>query len=941
LRRLIIVASFAFALALPCEALALAPLRIAWLPSTPRNYTPANRPAWAIRTIVIHVTEGSYLGSIQWLRNPRSRASSHYVVSQRGEIAQLVRDDDIAWHAGNYLINRNSIGIEHEGWTWRPGTITDSEYRSSARLSAYLARRYVMPINRSRFIGHADVPDPNNPGKRGGFSHHMDPGPYWDWNRYLAYVRGYARGATRPSYVGAQPPARTRVAAPRKVTTPARAKALTVSTATLRNGQSVGGFVRWEAAVSKKDVRRVDFLVDGRLRHTETKAPYVFGNRGLWDTTRETNGTHVLTLRVVDRNGRVVGASTRVTVVNMAFQLEVSGVANGQSVSGRVRVEAVPTGAPADRIDFLVDDRLRHTEREQPFELDSWDTTKEANGAHTITVRGVAEDGRVATAQVTVLVANAAPPRPQPQILSQTLADGQRLSGKVRWRVEAAGRRIERVEFWIDGVRRWMDFSRPYDFNGDGRWDTRTEQNGSHVILVRVVQVDGEDVDTFFTVVVSNTPPPPIRVTDLSLPDGATVTGRIKVDAKVEGVPDRVEFWVDGSRRHVERSAPYEFDWDTARVGAGRHTLTVKAGDAERTITVHVAPPQAPTIVITGLSLADGATVSGRLTVVATVQGKPERVDFWVDGSRRHTERSAPYEFDWDTSRVGAGRHTLTVKAGGAERTIAVTVAAPQASPIAITGLSLADGATITGRLTVVATVQGKPDRVEFWVDGSRRHTETSAPYEFDWDTARVGVGPHTLTVKAGTAERTIGVTVAAAAPPAPPAPAPPKITAVSLADGATVSGTVQVEATVEGQPAQVEFWVDGSLRHTEQSAPYEFEWDVSTETAGAHTLTVKAGAAEQTITVTVAGAGTPEVRITEVSVADGATLTGTVHVEATVEGEPEQVEFWIDGELRRTQQGAPYEFEWDTATEDAGPHTLTVKAGEAEVTVNVMIETG
>ena len=38
-------------------------------------------------------------------------------------------------------------------------------------------------------IGHNQVPDPFHPGEFGGAEHHSDPGPTWDWPRYMAYLR--------------------------------------------------------------------------------------------------------------------------------------------------------------------------------------------------------------------------------------------------------------------------------------------------------------------------------------------------------------------------------------------------------------------------------------------------------------------------------------------------------------------------------------------------------------------------------------------------------------------------------------------------------------------------------------------------------------------------------------------------------------------------------
>src|SRR5262245_35109167 len=60
-----------------------------------KNYTRAHRPITSVRTVVIHVTEGGFWGSVRWLQNERAHASSHFVVSRSGSIAQLVRLQDV------------------------------------------------------------------------------------------------------------------------------------------------------------------------------------------------------------------------------------------------------------------------------------------------------------------------------------------------------------------------------------------------------------------------------------------------------------------------------------------------------------------------------------------------------------------------------------------------------------------------------------------------------------------------------------------------------------------------------------------------------------------------------------------------------------------------------------------------------------------------------
>jgi N-acetyl-anhydromuramyl-L-alanine amidase AmpD len=65
------------------------------------NYTPGPTKKIAV---VLHLTLGAYQGAVSWLSNANrpNRSSSHFVIGRnQGEIVQLVKLTDIAWHAGN------------------------------------------------------------------------------------------------------------------------------------------------------------------------------------------------------------------------------------------------------------------------------------------------------------------------------------------------------------------------------------------------------------------------------------------------------------------------------------------------------------------------------------------------------------------------------------------------------------------------------------------------------------------------------------------------------------------------------------------------------------------------------------------------------------------------------------------------------------------------
>jgi N-acetyl-anhydromuramyl-L-alanine amidase AmpD len=157
-------------------------------PSDPQsygNYDVADRPnTTKIKYIVLHDTETEYNATLRLFQNPTAYVSAHYVVrSSDGHVTQMVPTKDVAWQAGNWYINSQSIGIEQEGWATQGATyFTPALYQSTARLVKYLAAKYHVPLDRQHIIGHDNVPGTTTAGIAGM---HWDPGPYWDWGYFF------------------------------------------------------------------------------------------------------------------------------------------------------------------------------------------------------------------------------------------------------------------------------------------------------------------------------------------------------------------------------------------------------------------------------------------------------------------------------------------------------------------------------------------------------------------------------------------------------------------------------------------------------------------------------------------------------------------------------------------------------------------------------------
>jgi N-acetyl-anhydromuramyl-L-alanine amidase AmpD len=180
------------------------------------NFDFASRPdpGLELRYIVIHNTEIDYNLTLRVFQTPSTYVSAHYVLrSFDGQVAQMVKTKNVAWHAGNWYFNTHAIGIEHEGLAIDGATwYSEPMYRASAQLVRYLAQRYHIPIDRAHILGHDEIPGPT-PGLQAGM--HWDPGPFWDWAHYMDLLGAPIRAAPdrggqivtiAPSFAANQPP---------------------------------------------------------------------------------------------------------------------------------------------------------------------------------------------------------------------------------------------------------------------------------------------------------------------------------------------------------------------------------------------------------------------------------------------------------------------------------------------------------------------------------------------------------------------------------------------------------------------------------------------------------------------------------------------------------------------------------------------------------------
>ncbi len=117
-----------------------------------------------ITTVTLHGTDGQPKldRAVEHLCKPSSQVSAHFLIGQQGEIVQLVKLEDTAWHCKG--ANGYSIGIEHIARSVGelshddPGLqFTQEQYKASVELVSWLLEKYnLTPEN---VLGHSDMKD--------------------------------------------------------------------------------------------------------------------------------------------------------------------------------------------------------------------------------------------------------------------------------------------------------------------------------------------------------------------------------------------------------------------------------------------------------------------------------------------------------------------------------------------------------------------------------------------------------------------------------------------------------------------------------------------------------------------------------------------------------------------------------------------------------------
>ena len=153
-----------------------------------KNFNKTKRKSRNIRFLVIHYTGmQSMRASIKRLMSTKHKVSCHYLISRKGEIYQLVKDNHIAWHAGKSKwgkiknLNSSSIGIELEnrGHQFGYQKFSKKQINLLIKLCHKLKSKY--RIKNHFILGHSDIAPLRK----------VDPGEKFPWKNLSKFKFGH------------------------------------------------------------------------------------------------------------------------------------------------------------------------------------------------------------------------------------------------------------------------------------------------------------------------------------------------------------------------------------------------------------------------------------------------------------------------------------------------------------------------------------------------------------------------------------------------------------------------------------------------------------------------------------------------------------------------------------------------------------------------------
>ncbi len=646
------------------------------------------------------------------------------------------------------------------------------------------------------------------------------------------------------------------------ITSPASGS--TIASATTPAGVTISATAAPTSSPAGIVIQSVQFFVDG------TSIGTVGGSSPFSITWVPTSaGSHTITATVTDNSVPTTGTTpsvntatatsivsiTTVRTISIIAPSDNSTYAQGSQVY--LRSTATLSNAVISKVEFFRDaTNLIATRTQAPYNalVDLSLANGFSVGAHTLTARVTASDNTTvdsATINLTIATATGAPP----SIAITSPTGGAAVTLNQNATIVATATDSDGfipanvgVTFFVDGDpipvtvtgETNPDLASPFSIT----WKPTVAK--SYVLAAQTTDDKGNTRVASVTVTASTTgasvtlggSPAGGATINLGSPTNLSATATASTGATIT----QVEFFANGVLiPPADTTSPYGVTWTpnatgavalTARVtdsfGVVATSAAVNVNVVGAATSTTITAPAAGTTFLVGGNAA--ITASASATSGATVAS----VEFLVNGVVIDTDTIAPYSTVW--SPTSAGTFTLTSRVTDSFATVAtsagvsVNVVAPgtSGSTVALTSPADASTGTVGNAITVAASAGftlGSSDRqVQFFDNGLSLGTDTTAPYSVSWTPSVAGA--HALTAVLSETVNGTPNLVTSSAVNVTIASNPPTVALTAPTNNLTVpaGSMLYLKATAsdsDGTVAKVEFYDNGALIGTVNSAPY------------------------------------------------------------------------------------------------------------------------
>ena len=277
----------------------------------------------------------------------------------------------------------------------------------------------------------------------------------------------------------------------------------------------------------------------------------------------------------------------------------------------------------------------------------------------------------------------------------------------------------------------------------------------------------------------SDTQAPAVAITSPSYNETVSGDVLVEVDASDDTGVAQVVLYANGQSVGTDSTAPYQFSWNSGGVSDGNVTLTAYAYDSAGnagissgvSINVDNQPDNVestpPSVAILSPA-ASSNVISGAVTVSVDASDDTgvTYVALYVNGQVAGTDSAAPYEFDWDSTRVADGDVSFVARAydgAGNVGTSSTVTAIVKNQPDTVDNTAPTvqisnpkDGSIVSGNISINVSAEDANGVTELsvYINGTLKcNTTDTASLSCSWNTRKLSGGSYNITAAARDAD--------------------------------------------------------------------------------------------------------------------------------------------------------------------------------------------